>query len=408
MKVARMLPPVGYRFPVGRLGRAACDVMASSHGREEFEGAIAGSLGMRHAFAVSSGKAALSVILRALRALTGRTKVILPAYTCYSVPSAIVHAGLELVPCDVAADSFDYDYERLLPLLQPDVLCVLSVHLFGIPADVPRLLDLCRPEGIFVVEDAAQALGSTRTGRAVGTLGDVGLYSLGRGKNVTCGSGGVIVTDAEPIAREIGLRLAGAANNGLSHNVRASLTLTMLSAFVSPAVYWFPAGLPFLKLGETIFDAAFPVRRLSAFEALLLRGWERDLTRMNAVRRANGAHYTAHIEGAIGSPIDAPYLRFPVVLDTEQARARVLDEQNGRALGISQMYPAPVDRIDALAGKVRGGPFARAERLARRLITLPTHPLLTDSDRARVCALVNMVRAERSTRAPLVSGSPVP
>jgi len=272
MNIGRMQPPVGYRFPIADLVRGAYSVRRTrAYGKDVFEKEFAEHLGVRNVFAVSSGKAALTLILLALKALTGRTKVILPAYTCYSLPSAIVKAGLEVVPCDVASDSFDYDYERLLPMLRPDVLCALSVHLFGIPSNTTQLRTLCRPRGIFVVDDAAQALGSMHEESPLGTLGDVGFYSLGRGKQVTCGTGGIIVTDSEAIARTIRTAARDLPANGPSEDVRTFMTLLFMSIFVSPRLYWLPAGMPFLRLGETIFHNDFPIQSLSSFQAVLLR-----------------------------------------------------------------------------------------------------------------------------------------
>jgi dTDP-4-amino-4,6-dideoxygalactose transaminase len=81
------------------------------------------------------------------------------------------------------------DFEKLKTLSDDDILCIIPTHLFGIPSDVGRIRDICEAKGIYILEDAAQALGVTVGGRKAGTLGDVGFFSLGRGKNITSGSG---------------------------------------------------------------------------------------------------------------------------------------------------------------------------------------------------------------------------
>ena len=402
MKIARTLAPVGYPIGLGELIRAAAWAFRSPQYRSNvFEPELARGLNVRTALAVSSGKAALALTLLALSRLTGRRKVIIPAYTCYSVPSAIVKAGLQVVPCDVAQDGFDYDYARLAPQLGPDVLCVLSVHLFGIPADTRRLLQLCRETSIFVVEDAAQAFGGVSQGRRLGTIGDVGIFSLGRGKNITCGSGGVIVTSSQPIAdalREVTRQLPSAS---VAQEVVTFATLVFLSLFILPRLYWFPSALPFLKLGETIFHEDFPVHWLSNFQALLLREWEQQLRALDRVRLENAQHYFDDLEVMGDRPEDSathqpahhghgvPLLRFPVLLRGSADKHRVLSDLDGRALGMSIMYPATVARIEQLSGQLTETSFPHAEAVADRLITLPTHPLVSASDRARVCALVN-------------------
>ena len=357
---------------------------------------------VRRAVGVSSGKAALMVILQALHRLSGRTKVIIPAYTCYSVPSAIVKAGLQVVPVDLAGQGFDYDYEALRATLGRDVLCVLSVHLFGIPSDTVRLKKMCEGAGIFVVEDAAQAMGASIDGRPAGTVGDVGFFSLGRGKNITCGSGGIALTDDAEIAKALDTVVSTLPSASITTSAASFVTLFALTLLLSPLLYWFPAGLPFLRLGETIFHDDFPVHRLSPFQALLLREWPRRLSALDSVRRANGAHYRSHITSSTPGSDAISYVRYPVVLADPARKDGLLHERDGVAVGISSMYPTSVGAIPQLHGRLTEYQFPRAERMARTLVTLPTHPLVTASDRERICAAVNAIQDDaaepRTTR----------
>lgn len=391
MKIARTQPPVGYRVGVAELMRAALP------GRDS-NGAllrdVRRTFDVAHAFGVYSGKAALTIVFRALRSLSGRRKVILPAYTCYSVPSAIVKAGLDPVPCDLAAGSFDYDYTQLRALLGPDVLCVLSVHLFGIPADTMRLSALCRPMGIFVVEDAAQAMDPSSHRRPLGTRGDVGIFSFGRGKNITSGSGGLIVTDSDIVGHTIRRIARDLPPNGAGDGASAVAGLALMSLFISPRLYWMPAGLPFLRLGETIFHEDFPIRGLSPMQARLLRGWRARLEQLNGGRREVATYYVRHIRGAREFGQRIPYLRFPLLLDPD-ARRRILQDDTSRRLGITGMYPATVGRIPQLAGRLTESVFRQAEEVAASLVTLPTHPLLTRTDLETICGFVNAASARR-------------
>ena len=259
MKTSRTQPPVGYRFPISALLRNVYRTMkGGSSGRNALERELAEHLQLHHAVALSSGKAALTIILNALKALTGRRKVILPAYTCYSVPSSIAKAGLEIVPCDIARNSFDYDYDRLAPMLDDDTLCVLSIHLFGIPADTARLMQLCRGRDIFVVEDAAQAMGGTHEGQPLGTLGDVGFYSLGRGKAVTCGSGGVVLTGSARIADALAAVVKEVPAPGLRDDVATAAALLVSSIFIAPrSCTGFRPACPFSGSARPFFTATF-------------------------------------------------------------------------------------------------------------------------------------------------------
>lgn len=312
-----MQPPVGYPLSLLELARGICEAAFRHRYRDtRFIPEVRDYFGVRNAFAVSSGKAALTVILQSLSAVKpGRRKVVVPAYTCYALPSSVVKAGLDLLPCDTAACGFDYDYDELSALLDSDVLCVVAVHLFGVPSDIGRLIKLCSPRGIFVVEDAAQAMGGSSQGGLLGTLGDVGFLSLGRGKNVTCGSGGIIVTSHDEIADALRTVYDSLPGKPLVDCAQSAALLALLSVFIRPGLYWFPAGIPQLRLGETIFHEDFQICLLSEVEAAFLRKWPATLQLLNDVRREHSAFYMQHIRGNLGFSAGVPHLRFPVLLE---------------------------------------------------------------------------------------------
>lgn len=385
MTPRRMLPPVGYQLPAARVLSAALGPALGR--RDAFERSVESVLGTPCAVAVSSGKAALTLILRALASRSTRRKVVIPAYTCFSVPSAVVKAGLEVVPCDVAPGGLDYDYDRLQSTLGDDVLCVVSVHLFGVPADTPRVVEACRPYGIAVVEDAAQAMGATVAGAPAGTTGDAGVLSLGRGKNVTCGSGGVALARGADLADRLRAQASGLAEPTWADDLMSAGMLLALTVFLRPSLYWVPAGLPFLKLGETVFHEDFPVRRLSHTQAKLMATWPSDLAGLMAIRRDHVRFYASHVDGLRPGHADDAYLRYPVLLPDDGSKARLLDRAGD--LGVSAMYPASVCAIPQLAPSLGRLAVPNADRLARTLVTLPTHPLVTATDRERIVALVN-------------------
>ena len=202
MKAGRTIPPAAAPVSTRDLFRGISGLFGDGY-LGKFENEIRGYFGSEFVFLASSGKASLVLILKGLSSLRPRKKVLIPAYTCYSVPSAIVKSGLEIALCDVDPDTLDFDYPQLERLADDQTLCIVSTHLFGIPSDVERTRRICEEKGIFLVEDAAQAMGVEHAGRKLGTLGDVGFFSLGRGKNISCGSGGIILTSSADIAESI-------------------------------------------------------------------------------------------------------------------------------------------------------------------------------------------------------------
>jgi perosamine synthetase len=387
VKPARAIPPAAAPLSARDLVRGVHAQFRAETGA--IEEAIRKYFGCESAFLVSSGKTALSVTLRALHALRPRNKVLIPAYTCYSVPSAILNAGLEIALCDVEPDTLDFDYLQLERIADETTLCILPTHLFGIAADVERVRRICAEKGIFLVEDAAQAMGVEHGGRLLGTLGDAGFFSLGRGKNITCGHGGIIVTSSPEIAAGIERCLRKLTEEPAGMVLREMIEVALTTLFLSPALYWLPSGLPFLGIGETTFDPGFRTSRLGGFGKGVLRTWKQKIDEYNSCRMRIGRQYVEALELRNGWAIHSrpvPYLRFPIYATTPHAKIEACARYV--SLGVSAMYPGPVHRIEALRGYFRESGYPGAEWVADRLMTLPTHTLMNERDRVRVCDAV--------------------
>ena len=128
--------------------------------------------------------------------------------------------------------------------------------------------------------------------------------------------------------------------------------------------------------------------------------WSGTVEELNSTRRRHSTYYAATVTGTRAYGGDGAYLRFPVVLPGVAEKRRLLDEQDGRLLGISGMYPTSVGAIPQLQGRLSHTRFDRAEHLAESLVTLPTHPLVTDKDRQRISAAVNAAMGHMEVRHP--------
>jgi dTDP-4-amino-4,6-dideoxygalactose transaminase len=365
---------------------------------EQLEDEIRQYFHVDHVFFLSSGKAAFFLILCALKELANRKKVIIPAYTCYSVPSAIRKAGLEIVPCDIRAETLDFDFEQLERLCDEKTLCVVPTHLFGIPSDVSRVREIAERRGIFIVEDAAQALGVSRGKEILGTIGDVAFYSFGRGKNITCGSGGLIITSSGEIAGKIRSLYELLPPEPFKDSLRTFLEVCFMQIFLSPYLYWFPYGLQSLKLGETIFYHNFPVYRLSGVKAGLLRHWRETLEVYNDCRSKIGNYYLKELNLDGTMPIYSssfPYLRFPVYVKGNCLKNK--NYEDCKIFGMTRMYPDSVNNIDEIRGDFIGQNCKNAESIAIDLLTLPTHALVRDRDKAKICNILKSLTDDRSS-----------
>ncbi len=354
--------------------------------------------GSKHCFLASSGKAALTLILRAIHEMhPGRDEVLIPAFTCYSVPSAIVRAGLKVRLCDVDPSTLDFDFENLLRLLSPHscmkrLLAIIPTHLFGLSADVGRLRSLLRDPEVTIVEDAAQSMGSERNGKKLGTLGDVGFFSVGRGKALSFVEGGIILTDRDDISETLKAHIDALPHWSYSYLAVLIFKALSITFFLRPSLFWVPKSIPFLRLGETIFDPRFRVGRMSPFQASLARDWQMRLEKFACARRKNSQRWAAilkrigpgHFALINGGGIDL--IRFPVRIFDAKQRKAVLKESGRLGLGIMPTYPDSIDGIPELFGALQDQHFPAARDCAHQLVTLPVHSFVTDDDAMRIRA----------------------
>jgi dTDP-4-amino-4,6-dideoxygalactose transaminase len=159
----------------------------------EFEAAARDALGVPYALAVSSCTAALYIALQSVGVRAG-DEVIIPAYSWPATATPVLHMGAVPVVADIDPLTYTIDPESVISCVGPRTRAVVAVHLYGQPADLPKLVHACKSRSIPLIEDCAQAFGANIAGRAVGTWGDAGCYSLGCRKPLTGGEGGLIVT----------------------------------------------------------------------------------------------------------------------------------------------------------------------------------------------------------------------
>jgi dTDP-4-amino-4,6-dideoxygalactose transaminase len=195
-------PPDVGRLEESYLLRALRSGWAAPVGPEidAFEREMAERVGTGHAVALSSGTAALHLALLALGAGPGQV-VVVPTMTFVATANAVVYTGAEpvFVDCDPATGNIDVALlADLLDRLRAEnrkVAAVLPVDIFGACADYTALLPVCAAAGAPVVEDAAEALGSTHRGRAAGSFGQAGVFSFNGNKIITTSGGGMLVSD---------------------------------------------------------------------------------------------------------------------------------------------------------------------------------------------------------------------
>jgi 8-amino-3,8-dideoxy-alpha-D-manno-octulosonate transaminase len=157
-----------------------------------FEAAVAAYVGTEHAVATSSGTAALRTALAALGVGCG-DEVIVPAFTFIASINAIVVSGAVPVFAEID-DTLNIHADDVAAKITERTVAVMPVHLENVACDMEALVAVTAARGIPILEDTAQSIGATYNGRALGSIGDIGAYSLQLEKNITAGEGGVVVT----------------------------------------------------------------------------------------------------------------------------------------------------------------------------------------------------------------------
>jgi len=385
--VLRSLPPAGHPL---RLRTILGAYLGTAERPERFLPCAA----YPGALLAPSGTAALTLTMTALRRARRGDEIVLPAYTCPSVAAAVIKAGLKPVLCDLRPDSFLFDQEALQSCVGPQTAAVVAVHLFGIPESMADLRQLTGQAGAVLIEDATQAFGN-----AAGAAGDATIFSFGRGKPLSLLHGGAIVINNEKLQEPI--RAAHAElppQRSLPSKAGYLLTLAAYSFLFHPRLYWIPASLPWLKLGETRFSLEMD---LAAADSSMMRLGNRLFDSFESIRANRlelARQYRDALSGLQGCLLpgaglrdkNIALLRYPLLAPDRRSRDRMLSSSRKAGLGLTGMYPAPINRLQGLESYFPGEEsFPRAQAIADRLVTMPLHEHVGERDIERMQRLIS-------------------
>ncbi|HEX3576461.1 MAG TPA: DegT/DnrJ/EryC1/StrS family aminotransferase [Rhodopila sp.] len=359
-------PGAGYRALKPRIDEAVARALSSGWyilGSElrAFEAEFAAWLGVSSVIGCGNGTDAIALALRGLGIGPGCT-VVTVSHTAVATVAAIEMTGATPLLIDIDPVHYTMDPNALQVVLEhplpglPPIKAVVPVHLYGQPADLDRIVPLCRRHGIALIEDCAQAHGARLHGQRVGTFGDAATFSFYPTKNLgALGDGGAVATGDPALAERIAaLRQYGWQKHYISDEVGVN-------------------------------------SRLDEVQAAILRVKLTELDRQNGRRADIATTYTAALaDGALRPParrdgVDHVYHLY-VTRSGQRDRFQARLKEAGVGTGIH--YPIPVHAQPAYAGRVALGPSGcpETERAAREILSLPLYPELTDSEVESVCA----------------------
>jgi dTDP-4-amino-4,6-dideoxygalactose transaminase len=365
MLIAQADPGASYRALKSEIDAAIGRALSSgsyilgAEGRA-FEAEFAAWLGTTATVGCGNGTDAVVLALRAKEIGPG-SSVVTASHTAVATVAAIEMTGATALLIDVDPSFYTIDPRELAVVLEhtpagiPPIRAVIAVHLYGQAADLDTLANICRTNGVVLIEDCAQAHGATWRGRRLGTIGDLGTYSFYPTKNLGAfGDGGAIATrDADRAVQLAALRQYGWRRGNVSDE---------------PGVN----------------------SRLDELQAAILRVKLGHLDASNARRQAIAAAYDAALSGtslrAPGRRADADHVFNLYVVRTMQRdakRERLLEL--GVATGIH--YPVPVHLQPAYRGRLALGPSGcrESEIVSQEILSLPMFAELTDTQVEQVC-----------------------
>lgn len=322
-----------------------------------FEEEFAAYCGTDDAVATSNGTTALHAALEAFGVGEGDAVVTTP-FSFVASANAIRLAGGKPVFADIDPETYTLDPDAVERVVRDrdDVVGILPVHLYGLPADMPALCDLAAEQGLFVLEDACQAHGAAIDGDRPGELGDAACFSFYPTKNATTGEGGAVATDRDDVAE----RVTRYVNHGRAESGTG--------------------GYDHVALGHNY--------RLTSPAAAIGRHQLERLPAFNETRRENAAYYD---ETLADLPVETPteprgyrhvYHQYTIRVDDRDALAGTLE---ARGVDTAVYYGTPIHRQPAYETvSTAAARFPEAERAADEVLSLPVHPGVSEPDRRTV------------------------
>ncbi len=346
-------------------------------------------LTLANIFLVNSGLAAFQLILKALKELSEKKEVILPAYTAPALVPIILSCGLRPVLCDINLEDFNIDLAQLPQAVSTNTLCILPTYLFGLGIRGVQDLKKKYPD-IYIIEDCAQSLGTSIGGKQAGSYSDISFFSFNRGKNLPTYGGGFIATNSDSLAQLLKEKTGTLPRAGFLSRMFLSFKMVLFALAVRPGLhYW---GYPFISFFKerpvtpelkitryTRFQAGMARSLLHRAEELAQQRYQKGMKLINELKACTGLT----VPGIPANIIPA-FSRIPILFKDIAAKEEARKLLARAGIDTSYMYGKPLHQIFSLGY----GPadFSQAVYCAERILTLPVHSLVREND------IITMVR----------------
>ena len=326
-----------------KTGALSSSALAGGKHVREFERVAASYLKARYVIAVNSGTAALQAALYSLD-MKKNDEVLVPSFTFIATANAIASAGAKPVFVDILKDSYTMDPADAAKKITRRTRAIMLVHLYGNVALVEQISEIAKRHNLYVIEDAAQALGSTFKKRHAGTFSDLGCFSMYPSKVATAGEGGFVTT----ASRDLRDRLLLIRNHGqASTNDAERFGLNLRMPEISAAI----AGVQIRKLDKFLKKRS----RNADYMTSLLSDTDVRLPARRGQAKTNWYLYTI----------------------AARNRDKILKKLNRNGIGATPYYAVPIHRTRLYRSHAR---LPVTEWAAKHVLSLPIHPQVTKKE----------------------------
>lgn len=359
------------------------------------------------------GRSALYLALKAANLNLG-DKVICPSLCCLVVPEMILRLGATPVMVDVDPDIFNINTAKLNEVVDAKTKAIVPIHLFGQSADMAPIMDIAEDRGLYVIEDAAQAMGAEYNGRKVGSFGHAAIFSLGHGKNITAGEGGIL-TVIDDLDKDKMDTLYDTVHNATKRRALSNFTKQLGYSLLShPFLY----GLiqSYMDNTSTKRDDRFLNTAKDLYETMDSKNFYNDITRMSEIiaaiglaqfkkldyfnqKRIENANYFSkriNREGIsipyVAKNCEHVFLRYAIKLDHDElgvSREEVVNVLRSNGIDAETPYLYVREHNKLYRERITNECFPVTEELIDSIICLPVHPCLDTSDLEHITNVIN-------------------
>ena len=330
---------------------------------QRFEEEFANYLGIKYAFGVSSGTAALHIALKALGIKKG-DEVIVPSLTFVATANSVLYCGAKPVFVDITSlDNFNISPDDILEKITDKTKVITIVHYGGYPCDMDAIMEIANDYNLKVIEDAAHAPGAEYHERKCGTIGDVGCFSFFANKNLVTGEGGMVVTNDDVLAERIKItRSHGMTTLTWDRHKGHAHSYDVIDMGFNYRINEIASALGLVQLGK--------LEENNKKREKIVEEYRKGLEKISGISVPFKDHKKK-----------SSYHIFPILLAEDVSRGKFIDEMKEKGIQTSIHYP-PI-HLFTYYKKMFGfkeGMLPKTEFVGEHEVTLPLYPKMTKED----------------------------